>query len=406
MIPAIIIGLGLAALMLYQIPRVQRALDWRIEYAMIYINRVFDPLPAVPVPQENSATQYPTATPKPTRTQPIPTQTPISSPTATIQPTQIPGKVILSSPAYEKEDLNNCGPATLSMYLKHFGWVGDQFTISDRIKPIRADRNVNIEELASYVMTDIGYLQVEYRVGGNLDVLKKIIASGIPVMIEGSFKLQKSFWPNDDRWAGHYVLLTGYDDAEKIFITQDSELGPDQRVPYDQLFEEWESFNRVYMMLFPPEQAPVYQTLLGDDWDRDLNRKRAIDIFQAETKADPKNAFAFFNLGTNLVYFDRYGEAFNAYDTALKLKLPQRMLRYQFGVYMTYFNTGRIDELIALCDYALEITPNSEEAMLWKGWGLYRQGRSDEALKIFQKALEARPDYSDANYAINFVLNN
>ncbi|NTV36405.1 MAG: tetratricopeptide repeat protein, partial [Anaerolineaceae bacterium] len=357
-------------------------------------------------PQENSATQYPTATPKPTRTQPIPTQTPISSPTATIQPTQIPGKVILSSPAYEKEDLNNCGPATLSMYLKHFGWVGDQFTISDRIKPIRADRNVNIEELASYVMTDIGYLQVEYRVGGNLDVLKKIIASGIPVMIEGSFKLQKSFWPNDDRWAGHYVLLTGYDDAEKIFITQDSELGPDQRVPYDQLFEEWESFNRVYMMLFPPEQAPVYQTLLGDDWDRDLNRKRAIDIFQAETKADPKNAFAFFNLGTNLVYFDRYGEAFNAYDTALKLKLPQRMLRYQFGVYMTYFNTGRIDELIALCDYALEITPNSEEAMLWKGWGLYRQGRSDEALKIFQKALEARPDYSDANYAINFVLNN
>jgi tetratricopeptide (TPR) repeat protein len=137
-----------------------------------------------------------------------------------------------------------------------------------------------------------------------------------------------------------------------------------------------------------------------------LNRKRAIDIFQAETKANPKNAFAFFNLGTNLVYFDRYGEAFNAYDTALKLKLPQRMLRYQFGVYMTYFNTGRIDELIALCDYALEITPNSEEAMLWKGWGLYRQGRSDEALKIFQKALEARPDYSDANYAINFVLNN
>jgi hypothetical protein len=44
-----------------------------------------------------------------------------------------------------------------------------------------------------------------------------------------------------------------------------------------------------------------------------------------------KNAFAWFNQGTNLTYFQRYSEAAQAYDTARSIGLPQRLLRYQFG---------------------------------------------------------------------------
>ena len=51
-----------------------------------------------------------------------------------------------------------------------------------------------------------------------------------------------------------------------------------------------------------------------------------------------------------------------SYDQARKLGLPQRMLRYQFGPFMAYFHTQRNDDLMTLTEYALKITPNSEEA--------------------------------------------
>jgi tetratricopeptide (TPR) repeat protein len=82
------------------------------------------------------------------------------------------------------------------------------------------------------------------------------------------------------------------------------------------------------------------------------------------------------------------------------------MLRYQFCPFFAYFHTGRIDDLMLLTEYALKRTPNSEEAMLWRAWGLYRQGNKAEAEKTFLKALEARPGYSDAQYGLDFVRNN
>ena len=41
--------------------------------------------------------------------------------------------------------------------------------------------------------------------------------------------------------------------------------------------------------------------------------------------------FAWFNLGSDLVYFDRYEEAALAYDKARELGLPLRMFRYQLA---------------------------------------------------------------------------
>jgi hypothetical protein len=87
------------------------------------------------------------------------------------------------------------------------------------------------------------------------------------------------------------------------------------------------------------------------------------------------NAFAWFNLGSNLVYFERYAEAARAYDQARQLGLPQRMLRYQFGPFFAYFFSSRNADLLSLTEYALKITPNSEETLLWRGWGHYRDGK-------------------------------
>jgi tetratricopeptide (TPR) repeat protein len=311
--------------------------------------------------------------------------------------------VSLTAPKWEKQDANNCGPASLALYLRHYGWEGDQFTISEEIKPFREDRNVNIEELAYYARNRAGWLNFEYRVGGDLETLKQILAAGLPVMIESGIRLDQSYWPNDDQWAAHYLLLTGYDETNQTFTGQDTYFGADKKIPYAKLDKDWQAFNRVYIMLYPPDQEPTIKSILGEQWDVEFNRQHALQAAQTETQKDPLDAFAWFNLGTNLAYFERYIDATEAFDRARNIGLPQRMLRYQFSPFMAYFHSGQLDDLNELLGYALKITRNSEEAFLWRGWMSYRQGDRVQAIEDFRRAIQANPNYEDAKYALEFV---
>jgi tetratricopeptide (TPR) repeat protein len=401
-----IAGLAIFAFLLYQIPSINRRLSWRVDFAMTYVRSVLHPVGEMPtaLPQPAVAvTLHPSSTPTP---EDPGTPTPGLTPTPTLTPTPIPGSASLTPPQWEKQDINNCGPATLAMYLRYYGWEEDQFPIANLLKPHREDRNVNVEELVYFARTRVGWLHTEYRVGGDIELMKKFLAAGIPVMIEEGFYLEESYWPNDDRWAGHYLLLTGYDDATQTFTVQDSFLGADRKVKYQDVFKNWQAFNRVYILLYLPQQEETIKSILGADWDVDANRQHALDTAKAETEADPKDAYAWFNQGTNLVYFEKYGEAARAYDTARSLGLPQRMLRYQFGPFFAYFFSGRNEDLLAMTEYALERTPNSEEAHLWRGWGLYRDGKTGQAIEDFNKALEENPNYQDAQYALDFVREN
>ncbi|MBW6471904.1 MAG: C39 family peptidase [Anaerolineaceae bacterium] len=404
--------IGVAFLLLFVLGLNLRS-SWRWEVFQTYVRGVLNPVSSIPTAiqiatEENSTpiAVMPSATI--TSTRPAVTETPVivhtSLPTPTNTP--IPERVLLSSPAYDKQDINNCGPATLAMYLRYYGWEGDQFTISDLIKPIPQDRNVNVEELDHYVRNYAGWLQTIYRVGGDIELLKELIAAGVPVMIEESFKFDESYWPNDDKWAGHYFLVTGYDDQLDAFLGQDSYYGADRWVDYDLLENQWQSFNYVYTIIYLPGQEETVKSILGEHWDRDANRQYALEKSRQETIDTPENVYAWFNLGTNLVYFSEYREATLAFDRAREIGWPQRMLRYQFSPFMAYFHALRNEDLLVLVDYALERTPNSEEALLWKGWGKYRSGNNAEAIELFLQALEARPGYEDAIYAINYVNEN
>jgi tetratricopeptide (TPR) repeat protein len=335
-----------------------------------------------------------------------PTPTPMPSPTPQPSPTPIPGNVDLPAPAWERQGPNNCGPATLALYLRYYGWEGNQNNIAQVVKPLEEDRNVNPEELVYFVRTHAGWLNTEFRVGGDLQLLKQLVAAGFPVMIEESFFFDTPYWPNDDLWAAHYLLVTGYDDRSQAFTGQDSFHGPDQHIAYATLDSYWQIFNRVYLLVYPPAREDRLKSILGSNWDPDLNRQHALQVADVETQSQPENAYTWFNVGSNLVYFERYGEAATAYDKARQLGLYQRMLRYQFGPFFAYFHAGMTTELLAVTEYALERTPNSEEALLWHGWALYRQGKKNEALVDWQKALEYHPGYQDAQYAIDFIVSN
>jgi len=396
-------GLFVLAILLYQIPAVNSRVAWRYDVGKTFVRNVLNPVGALPtaIPNPTSTKSPITPTVPVSPTSPV-LETPIP-PTPTLEPP--PAQAALGTPPYEKQTPNNCGPAALSMMLHMFGWSGDQKTISDVIKPVNGDRNVNPEEMAYWVRNYAGWLRIEYRVGGELETLKRLIATGYPVIIEGTTSLNPddTGWPDDDLWAAHYLLLTGYDDTTQTFIAQDPYRGPEKTIPYEQLESEWKPFNYVYMVVYLPEHEEQIKSLLASDWNPDLNRQKALDNAQAATVEDPSDAFAWFNLGSNLVYFERYDEANAAYDKARELGLPQRMFRYQFGPFIANFQANRTDDLLVLTDYALQRTEMSEETWLWHGWALYRQGDTNGAVGDWRKALSIHPGYEDALYALNFV---
>jgi tetratricopeptide (TPR) repeat protein len=147
------------------------------------------------------------------------------------------------------------------------------------------------------------------------------------------------------------------------------------------------------------------KTLLGSDWDPDLNRQNALTSSQTATASSSADGFSWFNYGSNLVYFERYEEAALAYDKARELGLPLRMFRYQFGPFLAYFHSGRTEDLLVLTDYARSVTEMSEETWLWYGYGLYRQGDNAGALKAWNKADSINPNFFEdqARNAISLV---
>lgn len=391
------LGAGLAALslfLIYQLPPVRYHVEWRLDALNGIVRGWIRPGETLPTP-DGLAGPPPvvrTATPS-TRVGAS------ASPSPTWPP--LPASASLPAPAWEKQDWNNCGPATLALALRMFGWEGDQFDISDLLKPDRGDKNVNIEELVHYVRTRAGWLNADFRVGGTIDTLRRFLAAGYPVIVEKGLLL-----PQDEAaggWSGHYLLLTGYDDGQGVFITQDSYQGADRPVSYAELDELWQAFNRVFLYVYRPESQPEIEVLLGPDADAGENRARALEAARAESEVDPDDSYAWFNLGTNLVYFERYGEAADAFDTALAIGLPWRFTRYQFGPYLAYFNQGRFDDVIELADATLFRTYKAEESMLWRGWARYRLGDVLGAIEDFRGALRVNPAYADARYALEYL---
>ncbi len=394
---------------LYYVPPVHRRLSWRLHFLATGLRlTLLSPPERVPTPVRAHTLVYvtptftPTARPSPTATS---TPTPEYTPTPTQTPTPIPSVVRLKPPPrWEPQQLNNCGPSALAMYLNWWGLEKvDQKAIARKLRPAEQDPNVNVEELVYYVQRHAGWLRAIFRVGGTLEQLKRLIAAGFPVLIEVGLEVERRVWYNDDRWAGHYLLLTGYDDARGVFIVQDPLFGLDQEYAYEEIDARWKPFNRVFILVYPAQKEALVKEVLGPYWSMEESRRIALETAQKEIEANPEDAFAWFNLGTNLVYFQQWHRAAQAYDKARELGLPQRMLRYQFGPFFAYFHSWRLEDLQALIEYALEITPQSEEAWIWKGWLHVRLGENDKALRAFCRAYVLNPTFPDVHNGLQYL---
>ncbi len=387
---------------IYNLPFVQDRVGWRvselrarIKYALSPPEQaVFTPDPTLQaMVQTTLAALTPPATMTPT---PGPTLPPTVTPTPTIEPTPLPTSIQLRGVRHEYQKWNNCGPANLSMALSFWGWQGDQRDTAAYLKPNPRDKNVMPYEMAGFVEdeTDFGVI---VRVGGDLDVIKRFLAAGFPVLVEKGFE-----GDGFDGWMGHYEVITGYDDARQRFTAQDSYIMADLPVSYADLLTHWQAFNYTYLVIYPGDRQAEVMSLLGPHADEAANSQAAAQKASDEVSASlgREQFFAWFNRGSNLVRLQDYAGAALAFDEAyavdaqLAVSDPEhrawRMLWYQTGPYFAYFFTGRYGDVISLATQTLvnSSEPTLEESWYWRARARAAIGDSAGAVDDLRTSLQ------------------
>jgi tetratricopeptide (TPR) repeat protein len=259
------------------------------------------------------------------------------------------------------------------------------------------DKNIMPDEMVRFVETQTD-LKALTRVGGDLDLLKRLLAAGFPVIIE------KGHHPPDDWWMGHYMVINAYDDGKSRFIAQDSLGRPDTLLSYEEVIPWWRNFNYVYIVIYPPDRENEVLYLLGPraeaayDYQQTAQRARE-EIASLEGR---DSYFAWFNLGSSLAALGDYAGAAGAYDQAFAINagLPDqqrlyRMLWYQTGPYAAYYYSGRYQDVIDLGNATLSWLGKSdlEETLYWMGLAREATGDMDKAIKNLKRAAELNPNY-------------
>jgi len=420
----------LAGVLLYQIPAVNIRLSPRVDDLRSRIKymlnppdeAIFKPAEGIPVAQIST----PTLTPlPPTETSTLPPDVPNATPeptfTPTVTATPLPERVILDGVIYvdQHSRWNYCGPANLTMALNFWGWPGDRDDVARVVKPGiqdpkldfiqqgRWDKNVMPYEMANFVIDETEF-HIAERQGGDIDLVRRLIAGGFPVLIEKGY--YEADYTGKVAWLGHYLFTTGYDDANAEFFVQDAYLRPgkDMHVDYDTYIEGWRSFNYLFMVVYPPaREAEVYE-LLDPYADPTWSYQHALEVADAESQTMQGNDsfFAWFNKGTSHVKLLQYVDAAYAYDQAFSIyaslgdddtQRPYRIMWYQTGPYWAYFYSGRYQDVINLAETTLYETisePTLEESIYWRGQAYLALGQTTDAIADFQETVRLNPNFA------------
>jgi tetratricopeptide (TPR) repeat protein len=406
--------LCLAGAALYYLPPVHERLAWRVESLRTQVRYALNPPDqALFVPQGTPDMEHlvqiveatlqalaPTPSMLPIQAestllenQASLTQTPFPTATPTISTTPLPESVSLSGIRHEWQSFNNCGPANLSMALSYWGWSGDQSDTRAYLRPHPDDYNVMPEEMLAFVETQTD-LKALLRFGGDLDLLKRLVAAGFPVILE------KGLHPSDDWWMGHYVVVSGYDDAWGRLITQDSLVMADYPIPYADVEQRWwRDFNYLYLVIYPPEREADLLALLGPQADGEHNLRHALEIATHETQilSGRDLFFAWYNKGSSLAALgeyrlaaDAFDQAFAVYQSISEKERPWRMGWYQVGPYQAYYHTGRYQDVINLANTTLGVftEPPLEDSLYWRGMAKLASGDREGAIEDFKRAVD------------------
>jgi len=325
-----------------------------------------------------------------------------------VAPTPLPASVNIKGIRYMDQHFgfNECAPTNLAMALSFWGWPGKAQDTSQYLKPYPQDKNVMPYEMVSYVQdkTDLAAL---VRWGGTAQLVKSLLAAGYPVVVEQGVTLP-DMSTGKPSWMGHYLVVSGYDDAKKIFIVQDSYLpgGNNYHLSYDQMIGDWRSFDYVFLIVYPKDKQNDLFAALGNYADEASSDRIAGAIASNEisTFSGVNLFYAWYNRGTNLVQLQDYKGAAAAYDEAFTVyaTLPQdntrpyRMTWYQTGPYYAYYFTGRYQDVLNLANTTIKTTtqPYLEESYYWRAKAEVALGDHQAAAGDLQTSLKYHPGFS------------
>lgn len=374
---------------------------------------------------ESDTTSSVVVTPEPTQVaivqssptpSPLPTNPPTVTlipptafvPTSTPAPPPVSARLDLSRITSEYQGWNNCGPTTLTMSMSYFGYGQDQYPAAGFLKPNREDKNVSPWQMVRYVNEQaINTTNVHSmtRIGGSMELIKRLLAAGYPVIIE------KGYEPEGYDWMGHYLLLVGYDDNLQTFYTFDSFLGTNngQGRPesYSSTEYYWSHFNYTFIVLYEPFQEVQVMEVLGSHAEESGASEVALERARNAASLNPSDKWAWFNLGDAYTRLGRYQEAAAAFDQAFQLQMPWRTLWYLFTPFETYYHLGRYDDVLRLADNLDRTSQNYvEEAWYYRGLAYAAQGRSDDAITQLERALRFNENFTPAAEAISDIRAN
>ena len=321
----------------------------------------------------------------------------------------LPERVVLEGMSVVKQSFNNCGPANLTQVLNWYGSTITQEDVASYLKPNPEDRNVSPWQISDYVNEQVSGYKAITRSGGDLEMIKRFLAAGFPVVIEKGYELP------DSGWWGHYLTLYGYDDELEELYSQDSYLGPfdgsGRTDAYRDFLPFWQQFNNTFYIVYRPEQEETVAALMGADMFDDLKMwQKVAAIAEEETTERPNDVFSWFNLGTALTRMGSLtGEAqyyqggAQAFDKARELGLPPRMLWYQFEPYLAYLRTDRYQDIVDLADATLETQGgrNVEETFWYKGHALAYLGDISGAITAYQTSLSVNANFYPAQWSLD-----
>jgi tetratricopeptide (TPR) repeat protein len=308
---------------------------------------------------------------------------------------------------HQHQRWNYCGPANLSMSLTFWGWDGNRDVVGEYVKPEDKDKNVMPYEMEDFVDTQVEGMSALVRSGGDIELVKRMVAAGFPVVIE------KGYYEYDYTgklgWMGHYLFVTGYDEVKQTFTVQDTyiEGGENHQASYEDIVEGWRSFNYLFLVVYPSGREPEVLELLGPWADPVWAFGRALEVAQAEAQSltGIDQFFAWFNIGTSQTNLGSYAEAGRSFDQAFSLYAalpddaarPYRMMWYQTWPYWAYFYSGRYQDVVSLADTTLNDTisePVLEESFYWRALAREALGDLNGAVADFRESVRLNPNFS------------
>jgi len=273
------------------------------------------------------------------------------------------------------------------MVLSYYGVAVSQPEAAAALKTHPQDKNVSMEEMATY-LTSFG-LEARTFINGRLEVLKGLLAQGIPVILHHRLSLEEDY--------GHYTVARGYDDGQGVLIINDSYYGPMLRVAYSEVEKLWEYFNRSFMPVYLPLERAKIEAILGADANERVMLQRALAANQARINDTPNNALAWLNLGETHFLLGDDATAIAAWEKAQTLGLPPRVLWYVFWPATAYNRLCLPEMTLALTQRVIAEQPVSPDLLFERGIAYMALGDRSRARQVLTQALVYAPQMERAH---------